>query len=79
MREIVSHRTQLASLSTARYGVHRTLENVLAPWFDGRIPAGDIRSPDLKAAVADLFVAADRVDAQAKADLEQLEIGEVRS
>lgn len=52
------------------------LDIVLAPFFDGRIPEGDTRSADLKSAIADLLAAADRVGAQALADLEQLQLRE---
>jgi hypothetical protein len=68
-REIVNNRTQLDTLSRTGHSIRAAMDNPLAPYFDGRIPEGDVRSPALKSAIADLLAAADRVAAQAKTDL----------
>ncbi len=72
MKEFLSHKTQLDALSMISRSVQLDLDPELAPYFDGRIPEGDVRSPALKAALADLLTAADRVADQSKEDLAAL-------
>ena len=70
--QLVTHRSQLRTLSECRNLIEMGLENVINPWIDGRI--AEARTPELIAALDRLWEAADRVGAQARWDLAALEV-----
>ena len=76
----LSHESRLQVLSGIGHAIRAgCLDPVLSPYFDGRVAEGDCRSPDLRAAIADLLTAVRRVGTQSRADLEQLELGRGRA
>ncbi len=69
----LNHRNRLEALAGIRHSIQvGTLDPILTPYFDGRVEEGDVRSPALRAALADLLAATDRVETQARADLTSL-------
>jgi hypothetical protein len=70
---IVTHQNRLEVLGRLGRCIRFDLDTVCSPYWDGRIPEGDTRSDDLRSATADLLAAVDRLEAQARADLEDLE------